>query len=144
MVLQVDRAGFDPVGPRTCKRCVIQQRSKQLTRSTISAVLKEASCVSGRDCTERLTHSLKTSASRLLLASTLRRRPLSCEKASEPTSAIASPTKVIPIIRFSSEGFSVACVPEFPFRKAYSPAKSHKHPRKTRKYALPKYLYKSE
>src|SRR5918997_4766257 len=60
----------------------LQQRSKQLTRSTISAVLKEASCVSGRYCIERLTHSLKTSASRLLLASALRRRPLSFEKAS--------------------------------------------------------------
>ena len=62
----------------------------------------------------------------------------------EPTSAIASLAKVIPIIRFSSEGFSVACVPGFPFRKAYSLAKSHKHPRKTRKNVLPKYPYKFE
>src|SRR5215208_4206357 len=36
----------------------LQRRSKQLTRSTVSAVLKEASCVSGSDCIERLAHSL--------------------------------------------------------------------------------------
>src|SRR5215213_6343304 len=36
----------------------LQRRSKQLTRSTVSAVLKETSCVSGSDCIERLAHSL--------------------------------------------------------------------------------------
>src|SRR5215217_5723892 len=37
---------------------IVQRRSKQLTRSTVSAVLKEAPCVSGSDCIERLSHSL--------------------------------------------------------------------------------------
>ena len=36
----------------------VQRGSKQLTRSTVSAVLKETACVSGNDCIERLTHSL--------------------------------------------------------------------------------------
>src|SRR5215216_8153067 len=37
---------------------LLQRRSKQLTRSTVSAVLKEAPCVSGSDCIERLSHIL--------------------------------------------------------------------------------------
>ena len=36
----------------------IQQRSKQLTRRKVSAVLKKTSCVSGSDRIERFTHSL--------------------------------------------------------------------------------------
>ena len=37
---------------------LLQRGSKQLTRSTVSAVLKEASCISGSDCIECLAHSL--------------------------------------------------------------------------------------
>ena len=36
----------------------LQQRSKQLTRSTVSAVLKETSCILSSDRIKRLTHSL--------------------------------------------------------------------------------------
>src|SRR5215216_662566 len=49
---------FDMALSRMMDRRVIQRRSKQLTRSTVSAVLKEAPCVSGSDCIERLSHSL--------------------------------------------------------------------------------------
>jgi hypothetical protein len=34
----------------------VQRRSKQLTRSMVSAMLKETSCVSGDDRIERLSH----------------------------------------------------------------------------------------
>jgi hypothetical protein len=36
----------------------LQHRSKQLTQSAVSAMLKEASCVSAGDRIERLTHCL--------------------------------------------------------------------------------------